>query len=50
MHASAAALARAIPHARHRTLPGQTHEVAAEAIAPVLVAFFQHDVSGEQSG
>jgi hypothetical protein len=34
------ALAKAIPNAQHRTLEGQTHEVAAEAIAPVLVEFF----------
>jgi len=40
MHISAAALANAMPHAQHRTLEGQTHEVAAEAIAPVLVEFF----------
>ncbi len=36
---TAVALASAIPHARHRTLEGQTHEVAAEAIAPVLLEF-----------
>ncbi len=41
MHESAAALASAIPHAQHRTLSGQSHEVAAEALAPVLVEFFQ---------
>ncbi len=40
MNVSAVALADAIPNARHRTLEGQTHEVAAEAIAPVLVEFF----------
>lgn len=40
MHIAAAALADAIPNAQHRTLEGQTHEVAAEAIAPVLVEFF----------
>lgn len=40
MHRSAAALAAAIPHARHRTLEGQTHEVEAAALAPVLVEFF----------
>src|SRR5439155_18514033 len=42
MHVTAMALANAMPHAQHRTLEGQTHEVAAEAIAPVLVEFF-HD-------
>jgi pimeloyl-ACP methyl ester carboxylesterase len=41
MHISATALADAIPNAQHRTLEGQTHEVATEAIAPVLVEFFQ---------
>jgi hypothetical protein len=40
MRLTAAALANAIPHAQHRTLEGQTHEVAAEALAPVLVEFF----------
>ncbi len=40
MHVAAVALANAMPHAQHRTLEGQTHEVAAEAIAPVLVEFF----------
>ena len=44
MHASAVALANAIPHAQHRTLEGQTHEVTTEAIAPVLMEFFK----GEQ--
>jgi pimeloyl-ACP methyl ester carboxylesterase len=41
MHVTSMALANAMPHAQHRTLEGQTHEVAAEAIAPVLVEFFQ---------
>jgi len=41
MHITAVALANAIPNAQHRTLEGQTHEVAAEAIAPVLVEFFK---------
>lgn len=40
MHVSARDLANAIPGAQHRTLEGQTHEVAAEALAPVLVNFF----------
>jgi pimeloyl-ACP methyl ester carboxylesterase len=40
MHIAATALAGAMPHGQHRTLEGQTHEVAAEAIAPVLVEFF----------
>lgn len=34
------ALGDAIPGAQHRTLEGQTHQVAPEAIAPVLVEFF----------
>jgi hypothetical protein len=29
-----------MPHGQHRTLAGQTHEVAAEAMAPVLLEFF----------
>jgi pimeloyl-ACP methyl ester carboxylesterase len=40
MHATAMALANVIPHAQHRTLPGQTHEVEAAVLAPVLVEFF----------
>ena len=40
MHASATKLAKAIPHARQRTLDGQTHDVKAEVLAPVLVEFF----------
>jgi pimeloyl-ACP methyl ester carboxylesterase len=40
MHDTATALAKAIPHARHRTLEGQTHDVNLEVLAPVLVEFF----------
>ncbi len=40
MRTAATALARAVPNAQHRTLEGQTHEVAAEVLAPVLVEFF----------
>jgi pimeloyl-ACP methyl ester carboxylesterase len=40
MRVTAVALADAMPNAQHRTLEGQTHEVAAEALAPVLVEFF----------
>ena len=40
MHITATALANAIPNAQHRTLEGQTHDVAPEAIAPVLIEFF----------
>ena len=41
MHTTAVTLANAIPNAQHCTLEGQTHEVAAEALAPVLVEFFK---------
>jgi pimeloyl-ACP methyl ester carboxylesterase len=41
MHTTAVALADAMPKGQNRTLEGQTHEVAAEAIAPVLVEFFK---------
>ncbi len=41
MHATAKALAKAIPNAQHRTLEGQTHEVESEALAPVLVQFLK---------
>ena len=40
MHASASALAKAIPQAQQRTLEGQTHDVNLEVLAPVLVEFF----------
>ena len=40
MHTGADALARILPDAQRRTLEGQTHDVAAEAIAPVLEEFF----------
>jgi pimeloyl-ACP methyl ester carboxylesterase len=33
-------LAHALPDARYRTLPGQTHMVKPQAIAPVLTEFF----------
>ena len=42
MHATATSLAKAIPHAQQRTLEGQTHDVKAEALAPVLIEFFTH--------
>jgi hypothetical protein len=41
MHITATALANAMPQGQHRTLEGQTHEVAAEALAPVLTNFFK---------
>ncbi|RPJ24795.1 MAG: alpha/beta hydrolase, partial [Chloroflexi bacterium] len=37
---TAQALAKAIPHAEHCTLEGQTHDVNLEVLAPVLVEFF----------
>jgi pimeloyl-ACP methyl ester carboxylesterase len=40
MRASAEALAAAMPHGQHRTLDGQSHEVEAAALAPVLIEFF----------
>jgi pimeloyl-ACP methyl ester carboxylesterase len=41
MHASAEALAAAIPNAHQQTLEGQRHDVDAKVIAPVLTAFFK---------
>ena len=38
--AAVEALAGILPHAERRTLPGQTHDVAAEVLAPALEAFF----------
>jgi pimeloyl-ACP methyl ester carboxylesterase len=40
MHTTAIALAQALPNGEHRTLDGQTHEVEAHVLAPVLTAFF----------
>ncbi|MGH2396828.1 MAG: alpha/beta fold hydrolase [bacterium] len=40
MRETAQALATIIPDAQHRTLDGQEHNVAPEAIAPALVEFF----------
>jgi pimeloyl-ACP methyl ester carboxylesterase len=41
MRNAAAALAKAVPNATYRTLPGQTHMLKPQAIAPVLVEFFK---------
>lgn len=41
MHNAAQATADALPNAKHRTLEGQTHDVAPEVLAPVLVEFFK---------
>ena len=40
MHTTAIALAKALLNGEHRTLEGQTHEVEARVLAPVLVEFF----------
>jgi alpha-beta hydrolase superfamily lysophospholipase len=40
MQSGTRALANALPDAKHRTLEGQTHDVAAKALAPVLREFF----------
>ena len=39
-HITAKALAKAIPEGQYRALEGQTHEVAPESLAPVLIEFF----------
>lgn len=49
MHVTAAALAKAIPNAQHRILEGQTHEVTAEALVPVLLEFFADCAAASQS-
>ena len=41
MRDTAIALAKSMPAGRHRELEGQRHDVAVEALAPVLVEFFQ---------
>ena len=41
MHESAKTLAKTIPNARHYILEGQSHEVSAEALAPILIEFFR---------
>jgi pimeloyl-ACP methyl ester carboxylesterase len=40
MSETARALSQAMPHAQLRTLEGQTHDVAPQILAPVLVEFF----------
>ncbi|MEV7102467.1 alpha/beta fold hydrolase [Streptomyces atroolivaceus] len=42
-------LAAAIPRARHRTLTGQTRELAPHVIAPVLADFFSRPVHARQA-
>lgn len=41
MQNAAQAVAHALPNGQHRTLEGQTHDVAPEVLAPVLVEFFK---------
>jgi pimeloyl-ACP methyl ester carboxylesterase len=41
MREVAAALARALPNARRKSLEGQSHSAAPEVLAPVLVEFFK---------
>ncbi|MER8085374.1 alpha/beta fold hydrolase [Streptomyces sp. NPDC058316] len=45
---SSRALADALPRARHRTLTGQTHDLAPHAVAPVLAEFFGRDMFARQ--
>jgi pimeloyl-ACP methyl ester carboxylesterase len=40
MHTTAEQLARLMPNTEHKTLKGQTHQAKAEAVEPVLTAFF----------
>ncbi|VXC20255.1 alpha/beta fold hydrolase [Aeromicrobium sp. 9AM] len=42
---AAAATAVALPNATHRTLEGQTHDVAPDVLAPVLAEFFRSSVA-----
>ncbi|MBC7851136.1 MAG: alpha/beta hydrolase [Chitinophagaceae bacterium] len=41
MSETASTLAKLIPFASHKTLKGQSHEVAPEVLAPVLIDFFK---------
>ena len=40
MKDTAEALSKAIPHAQHRILEGQRHDVSNDVLAPVLIEFF----------
>ncbi|MFC8275091.1 alpha/beta fold hydrolase [Streptomyces sp. NPDC057271] len=40
---AALAIAKALPRGRHRTLTGQTHQVAPHVLAPVLEDFFEEE-------
>ena len=41
IHATADQPAKSIPDAQRKTLPGQTHQVEATAVAPELIAFLR---------
>jgi hypothetical protein len=41
MHETARTLASAIPNAELHALEGQSHEVSAQAIAPLWIEFFK---------
>ncbi len=41
MHNAAQAAEQTLPNAKRRTLEGQTHDVAPQVLAPILVEFFQ---------
>lgn len=41
MHSAAQAVAEVLPNAQRRTMEGQTHDVAPESLAPVLIEFFK---------
>ncbi len=45
MHESAQAIAGAAPHGQYRILVGQTHDIAPDEIAPVLIEFFGRKVT-----
>lgn len=40
MRQAAEDVAAAVPHGKYQTLPNQAHEVAADALAPVLIDYF----------
>jgi pimeloyl-ACP methyl ester carboxylesterase len=44
MHEATQALATVLPHAQNRTLPGQSHGVDPDVLAPVLVEFFKGQI------
>lgn len=42
LHNTADIVAKTIPGAKRRTVEGQHHDVAPDAIAPVLIEFFEN--------